>query len=37
LQQNKRDEAIDNIDYFRAKYPSYPLPDDLRKLSDESQ
>lgn len=37
LQQNKRDEALDNIDYFRAKYPTYALPDDLRKLADEAQ
>lgn len=37
VQQEKRDEALDNIDYFRAKYPSYTLPDDLQRLADEAQ
>lgn len=37
LAADKRDEAIDNIDYFRAKYPSYALPEDLRRLADAAQ
>jgi hypothetical protein len=33
LRNNKRDEAIRNLNEFRKQYPDYPLPDDLRDLN----
>ena len=32
LHENRRDEAIRNLDEFRKQYPDYVLPDDLRDL-----
>jgi Meckel syndrome type 1 protein len=32
LRENRRDEAIRNLDEFRKQYPDYRLPDDLREL-----
>ena len=32
LSENRRDDALRNLDRFRKQYPDYPLPDDLRDL-----
>ena len=32
LRENRRDEAIRNLEEFRKQYPDYRLPDDLRDL-----
>lgn len=37
LKQGKHDEAVDNAQYFRAKYPNYALPDAIRQLADEER
>ena len=32
LRNNKRDDALRNLNEFRKNYPDYPLPDELRDL-----